>query len=172
MTIDRTTPPRALALLLPAVIAFAFVVAGCGRGTGSGDSTAKTKQVVGDRVGLAGGTARKNLFSPTVRAAIKKGAPNRKQALADAANASEYVVRSITVAQKAAAKDPKLKALAAKLLAANASIGALTVVLRSGKTPPKSLLDGSLGTIESMENALRDAGVPFKEQVATNLSTT
>lgn len=171
MPIDRPTIPRITSVLVAGVLATVLALGGCG-GKKAADTSAKAKTAVGEQVGLAAGTARAKLFAPAVTDGIAKGAPNRTQALADAANASEYTVRAIAAAQRAAAKDPELKALSEKLLAASASIGALTVVLRSGKTPPASLVKGSLGTIDSMENALRDAGIPFKERAAAHLSGT
>lgn len=171
MTLRHPTPLRTIALLAVALYAPATLFAGCGKDSAK-DVSARANADVSREVGLAAGTSRKYLFTPAVAASLQKGAPNRKQAIADAATASEYTVRALAQARAAAKKDPKLKELAAKLQAAGASIGALTVVLRTGKTPPKSLLSGSLGTIQSVENALRDAGIPFQDRVATNLSGT
>lgn len=161
---------RAVAMLAAALALPGAALAGCGKDN-AGTVSKKANAAVSQQVGLAAGTARQKLFAPTVEASLKKGAPNRKQALADAGTASEYVVRSLAQAQRAAVKDPKLKDLASKLQNAGASIGALTVVLRSGKTPPTSLLTGSLGTIQSVENAVKDAGIPLKDRAATDLGS-
>ncbi len=153
------TPPvdrRLVALMAPAMVAGAFVMAGCGK-------VEADRGEIAEHLGDAYGAYLTYVAEPVQAGALGPStAPNTVVAERSKV-AARYVVRAVEAARTEAAPDATLASFAQKTAAAGASLNAVSTVVSQGE-PTKAFVAGGRASLESLIAAGRDLGLTIERR--------